>query len=65
MHLTIGGDLTYYEQLDGTRHAYQSTGCRATRAAARAAVFAFAATFAFVEGRRATANTRIACPPAR
>ncbi len=63
MHLTIGGHLTYYEQLDGTRRAYHPPGVGLPRSCPRGG-FRFAATFAFVEGRPATASTRIACPRA-
>jgi hypothetical protein len=61
MHLTLGGRLTYYERVRGRTVAYHPPGIGLPRSCPRGG-FRFAATFAFLDGERAGAHTRVACP---
>lgn len=61
MHLELGGRLTYYERVGGRTIAYHPPGIALPRTCPRGG-FRFAATFAFLGGRSATARTRVACP---
>jgi hypothetical protein len=61
MHLTLGGHLTYYERVRGRNVAYHPPGIGLPRTCPRGG-FPFAATFAFVDGRHASAHTKVACP---
>lgn len=64
MQLTLGGDLTYYEQVDGRRVAYHPAGVGLPSRCPRGG-FPFAATFAFVDGSELSARTAVPCPHAR
>jgi hypothetical protein len=61
MQLTIGGHLTYYERVRGSNVAYHPAGVRLPASCPRAG-FPFAATFTFLDGRHASAQTTVACP---
>jgi hypothetical protein len=64
MHLTIGGRLTYYERVRGRNVAYHPAGIRLPPSCPRGG-FPFGATFAFLDGRHASAHTSVACPRRR
>jgi hypothetical protein len=61
MHLTLGGKLIYYEKVHGRNVAYRPPGIGLPSSCPRAG-FAFAATFAFLDGRQTSARTRVPCP---
>jgi hypothetical protein len=61
MRLTLGGALTYYEQVGGRSVAYHPAGV-GLPARCPAGGFGFAATFAFVDGSRSNARTSVPCP---
>lgn len=61
MQLTLGGDLTYYEQVGGRRIAYRPPGVELPSDCPRGG-FRFGARFAFLDGARASARTAVACP---
>jgi hypothetical protein len=61
MHLTLGGRLTYYERVHGRNIAYHPAGIGLPRSCPRGG-FPFAATFRFLDGRHAGAQTRVPCP---
>ncbi len=61
MRLTLGGALTYYEQVGGRSVAYHPAGV-GLPARCPAGGFGFAATFAFVDGSRSNARTAVPCP---
>jgi hypothetical protein len=62
---TIGpAHLTYYERLHGRRVAYTPRGIVLPRRCPTGG-FPFAATFGFLDGSRATAETRVPCPRTR
>jgi hypothetical protein len=61
MHITLGGNLTYYETVDGARVPYRPAGVGLPGSCPRGG-FAFAATFAFSNGSRSRARTAIPCP---
>jgi hypothetical protein len=63
-HLTIGGNLTYYEPVDGRNVAYRPAGIGIPRTCPRGG-FPFSANFSFQNGRHATARTTVACPRGR
>ncbi len=63
MQLTLGGQLTYYETLDGARVAYHPPGVGLPSRCPRGG-FRFAATFAFLDGSPASAHTAVRCPRA-
>jgi hypothetical protein len=62
---TIGPlHLTYYEQVNGRRVAYQPRGILLPNRCPRGG-FPFAATFTFLDGSRASAHTAVPCPRPR
>jgi hypothetical protein len=61
MHLTIGGQLTYYEPVHGHRVPYHPEGIGIPRSCPRGG-FPFSAGFSFLGGGHAIARTRVACP---
>jgi hypothetical protein len=64
MQLTLGGNLTYYERVNGRRVAYHPAGVGLPRTCPRGG-FAFAARFAFIDGSRSAARTSVPCPRRR
>jgi hypothetical protein len=64
MHLTLGGRLTYYERVHGRNVAYHPAGIGLPRSCPRGG-FAFGATFAFLDGRHASAHASVPCPRRR
>jgi hypothetical protein len=64
MHLTLGGPLTYYEQIRGRQVAYHPPGVSLPRSCPRRG-FPFAARFDFLGGGHASARTSVACPRRR
>jgi hypothetical protein len=62
MQLTLGGHLTYYEHVAGRIVSYHPAGV-GLPSRCPAGGFAFAATFAFMDGSRASAHTAVPCPP--
>ena len=62
MHLTIGGQLTYYEPVHGKERAYHPVGIGIPRTCPRRG-FPFSASFTFLDGGHAQARTAVACPP--
>jgi hypothetical protein len=58
---TLGGRLTYYERRGGRRVAYRPTGVLLPRRCPRGG-FRFSATFAFLDGSHAQAQTAVRCP---
>jgi hypothetical protein len=64
MHLTLGGHLTYYELVHGKSVAYHPAGIGLPPSCPRGG-FRFGATFAFLDGRHASAHTRVPCPHKR
>jgi hypothetical protein len=64
MHLTIGGQLTYYEPVHGHQVAYHPEGIGLPRSCPRGG-FPFAASFGFLGGGYAEARTAVACPRGR
>ncbi len=61
MQLTLGGQLTYYETVAGARVAYRPAGVGLPSRCPRGG-FAFAATFAFLDGSASRARTAVPCP---
>ena len=61
MQLTLGGRLTYYEQVAGKLVPYHPAGVGLPSNCPHGG-FAFAATFAFVGGSRTSASTAVPCP---
>jgi hypothetical protein len=59
---TLGGHLTYYEQVHGRTLAYRPRGIGLPRTCPRGG-FKFAAAFAFLDGTYASARTTVSCPP--
>lgn len=64
VHVTLGGDLTYYEQVRGRTVAYHPKGVTLPSHCPRGG-FRFGASFAFLDGERASARTVVACPRRR
>jgi hypothetical protein len=65
MRSTIGPmHITYYQRSHGKTIAYQPTGLRLPTSCPRGG-FPFAATFAFLDGTRASADTAVPCPTRR
>lgn len=64
MQVTLGGNLTYYEQVDGTNLAYHPPGVGLPSRCPKGG-FRFAATFAFMDGSHAKARTAVPCPRGR
>jgi hypothetical protein len=58
---TIGGNLTYYERKHGRRVAYRPQGIKLPRHCPRGG-FHFDATFSFLDGTQAQAQTVVRCP---
>jgi hypothetical protein len=61
MQAVLGGHLTYYERVRGRTTAYHPPGIGLPQRCPPRG-FAFAATFSFVNGSRASANTAVPCP---
>jgi hypothetical protein len=61
MLVTLGGPLTYYERRHGRKVAYHPAGVGLPDSCPGGG-FAFAATFAFVDGTDAHAGTAVPCP---
>jgi hypothetical protein len=64
MHLTLGGNLTYYERVHGRLEAYHPAGVGLPRSCPRGG-FAFAAKVDFLDGEHARARTAVPCPRRR
>jgi hypothetical protein len=64
MHLTLGGNLTYYEPVHGKYVAYHPVGIGLPRSCPRGG-FPFSASFSFLDGGHAQARTAVACPDRR
>jgi hypothetical protein len=64
MHVTLGGNLTYYETVKGRLVAYHPAGVGLPDACPRGG-FRFAATFLLIDGERAGSKTSVACPERR
>jgi hypothetical protein len=64
VHVTIGGNLTYHEQVHGRTIAYHPKGFSLPRVCPRGG-FRFTATFAFLDGNHAHARAAVACPRGR
>jgi hypothetical protein len=64
MHVTLGGNLTYYETRHGKTVAYRPTPVLLPRQCPRGG-FRFSATFSFLDGSRAQARKIVACPRGR
>jgi hypothetical protein len=64
VHVTLGGNLTYYERVRGRTVAYHPTGVALPSRCPRGG-FRFGASFAFLDGERASARTVVACPRRR
>jgi hypothetical protein len=61
LQLTLGGNLTYYEQVGRRRIAYRPPGVGLPRNCPHGG-FQFAARFAFLDGEHASARASVACP---
>lgn len=61
VRVNIGGDLTYYESVGGRRVAYHPRGILLPRRCPRGG-FRFSATFSFLDGSQAQAQTAVRCP---
>jgi hypothetical protein len=61
LQLTLGGNLTYYEQVGRRRIAYRPPGVGLPRNCPHGG-FQFAARFTFLDGEHASARTSVACP---
>jgi hypothetical protein len=64
MHLTLGGNLVYYERVHGRSVPYHPAGIGLPKSCPRGG-FRFSATFSFLDGTRAQAQTSVACPRGR
>jgi hypothetical protein len=64
MHLTLGGDLIYYETIKGRRLAYHPAGVGLPSTCPRGG-FRFAATFILLDGERVKSHALVACPKGR
>jgi hypothetical protein len=64
MQLTLGGALTYYEQVGGRSIAYHPAGVGLPSRCPRGG-FQFAATFAFLDGSHTSSRTAVPCPSRR
>lgn len=65
MHATIGSQgVTYYTHVHGRRIPYHPDGLRLPHTCPRGG-FPFAARFAFLDGTRSSARTRVPCPASR
>jgi hypothetical protein len=63
-HVTLGGNLTYYERRHGKTIAYRPKSVVLPKRCPRGG-FRFSATFAFQDGGQATAHAAVACPRGR
>ncbi|HTA96146.1 MAG TPA: hypothetical protein VK730_00710 [Solirubrobacteraceae bacterium] len=63
-HVTLGGDLTYYERRHGRLVAYRPQGVMLPRDCPRGG-FRFSMNFSFLDGTAARAQTVVACPRGR
>jgi hypothetical protein len=61
VHITLGGNLTYYRYARGRRTAYRPAGVGLPSTCPRPG-FRFAATFSFLDGTEARARTAVPCP---
>lgn len=61
IHLTLGGNLTYYEQRRGHTLAYHPKGIGLPKRCPRSG-FKFATRFAFLDGSTASTQTAVRCP---
>jgi hypothetical protein len=61
MQLTLGGNLTYYEQAGSRRVAYHPPGVGLPSICPKTG-FRFGARFAFLDGSHASARTAVPCP---
>lgn len=61
VHVTLGGNLTYYARRHGFRIAYRPNGVTIPRRCPKGG-FRFAATFRFLDGSSANASTVVHCP---
>jgi hypothetical protein len=64
MHLTLGGNLTYYETVKGRYVAYRPAGVGLPTTCPRGG-FRFTATFILLDDERISSNTTVACPKRR
>ncbi len=64
MHLTLGGNLTYYERRHGKTVAYRPESIGLPRSCPRGG-FRFSATFSFLDGTQAQAAKTVGCPGGR
>ena len=61
VNLTLGGDLTYYEQVHGKTIRFHPTGVVLPKRCPRGG-FPFSASFSFLDGTEAQASTTVSCP---
>ncbi len=61
VHITLGGNLTYYETVHGHTVAYHPVGIGLPRSCPRGG-FPFATTFSFTDGSHAQAHASVPCP---
>jgi hypothetical protein len=61
VHVTLGGRLTYYERVHGRRVPYRPQGILLPKRCPRGG-FRFSATFTFLDGTQAQAQTTVRCP---
>jgi hypothetical protein len=64
MHMTIGGNLTYYEQAHGRTIAYKPRGIALPPSCPRGG-FRFATELTFIDGTHTAASAAVACPSRR
>jgi len=64
VHVTLGGNLTYYEQRHGKLVAYRPKSVVLPKTCPRGG-FRFSATFSFLDGTQAEAKKVVACPRGR
>jgi hypothetical protein len=64
VHLTLGGNLTYYEPVDGKNVPYHPTGIGLPQSCPRGG-FRFSTGFTFLDGGHAEARTAVPCPRGR
>jgi hypothetical protein len=64
LHLTLGGNLTYYETRGSKTIAYKPKSILLPKQCPRGG-FRFSATFSFLDGSHAHARTAVACPRGR
>lgn len=61
VHASLGGNLTYHERVNGKTISYRPRGITLPSSCARGG-FRFSATFTFLDGTNARAQTAVACP---